>query len=160
MLFSRLPCFCQAGTCETWSKILPGSEQQKCTQTSPMVWRQRLHTPNAGGQGLTPGQGTRSQMLQPSPKQINAEKNTCNSWTDWFQVSTKISVQGKSYELSFIGGKMRTMAWETGSQIALRDCAKGQYVRFWWRGSSTQSSTYFTKHFLLLLRSWCHHEGI
>ena len=50
-------------------------------------------------------------------------------------VPTKKDVQGKSYELSFIGDKMRTMAWETARQIALGDCSKeavgeGQYVRF------------------------------
>ena len=35
--------------------------------TSLMVRGLRLHTPNAGGLGLIPGQGTRSHMPQPSP---------------------------------------------------------------------------------------------
>ena len=65
---------------------------------------------------------------------------------------------------SFIWGKMRTAAWRTEPQMALRDCSteavgEAQYIRFWWRGSSMQSSAYFTKGFLLVTRSWCHHKG-
>ena len=50
-------------------------------------------------------------------------------------------------------------------KIALRNGSKaavgeGQYIRLWWRGSSVQSSTYFTKGFLLGMRNGCHHEGI
>ena len=42
-------------------------------------------------------------------------------------------------ELSFIWGKMRTEAWETAPQIALRNSStevgkEGQYIWFWWRG--------------------------
>ena len=60
---------------------------------------------------------------------------------------------------------MRNPAQETAPQITLRDCSievvgEGQYIRFWWRGSSMQSSAYFTKVFLLVTRSWCHHEKI
>ena len=29
----------------------------------------------------------------------------------------------------------------------------------WWKGTSVQSSTYLTKDFLPVKRSWCHHEG-
>ena len=63
------------------------------------------------------------------------------------------------------GGKMRTAAQEAASQIALRDCSKvavgeSQYIRFWWRGSSILWSTQFTKGFLLVMRVWCHHEGV
>ena len=59
---------------------------------------------------------------------------------------------------------MKTTAWEIAPQIALRNCSKaavgeGQYTRFWWRGSSGQSSTYFIKRFLLVLRSRCHMKG-
>ena len=50
---------------------------------------------------------------------------------------------------------------------SLRDCSEeavgeSQYIRFWWRGSSIQSSTYFinTKSYLLITGSWCRHEGI
>ena len=65
---------------------------------------------------------------------------------------------------SLIWGKMRTAAWRTEPQMALRDCSTeavggAQYIRFWWRGSSMQSSAYFTKGFLLVMRSWCHHKG-
>ena len=60
---------------------------------------------------------------------------------------------------------MRTAAWETAPQIALRECFReaveeGQYKRFWWKGSSVLSSINFIKGFLLVKRSWCHHEGI
>ena len=80
-------------------------------------------------------------------------------------LSTKKEAQCESYELSFIWGKMRTAAQETAPQKALRDCSKetageGQYRRFWLRESSMQSSAYFIKGFLLVMRSWCHHEGI
>ena len=73
--------------------------------------------------------------------------------------------RGATWEVSFIWGKMRTIAWERAPQMALRDCSKeavgeGQYIRLSWRGSSVQSSTYFTKGFLLDTRSWWHHEGI
>jgi len=45
---------------------------------------------------------------------------------------------------------MRTAAQETSPHMALRDCSKeavgkGQCIRFWWRGSSKQSNTCFTK---------------
>ena len=48
----------------------------------------------------------------------------------------KKDVQLEICELSFIGGKMRTVAREAASQIALRDCSKAavgesQYIRFW-----------------------------
>ena len=72
-----------------------------------------------------------------------------------------------TYELwvKFYWGKMRTAAQEATSQIALRDCSKAamgesQYIRFRWRGSSMPWSTHFTKGFLLVMRIWCHHEGI
>ena len=49
---------------------------------------------------------------------------------------TKKDVQLESCELSFIWGKMRTLAQEAASQTALRDSSKaavgeGQYIRFW-----------------------------
>jgi hypothetical protein len=49
---------------------------------------------------------------------------------------TKTDSQCESCELSFICGKMRTLASETAPHIALRDCPKqvveeGQYKRFW-----------------------------
>ena len=44
------------------------------------------------------------------------------------------NVLHESSELNFIWGKMRTTAWETAPQIALRNCSKeaigkGQYIR-------------------------------
>ena len=51
-------------------------------------------------------------------------------------MSTKKDVQLDSCELSFIWGKMRTVAHETAPQIALRGCSKevvggGQHIGFW-----------------------------
>ena len=48
----------------------------------------------------------------------------------------KKDAQLESCELSFIWGKMRTVAGEATSQIALNDCSKAtveesQYIRFW-----------------------------
>ena len=77
----------------------------------------------------------------------------------------KQDAQLESYEFKFYLGQMRTAAWETASQRALRDGSRaavgeGQHVRFWWRGSSTPWSTHFTKGFLFVMRIWGHHEGI
>ena len=49
---------------------------------------------------------------------------------------TEKDAQHESFKLSFIWDKMRTAAWETAPQIALRDCSteaagEGQCVRFW-----------------------------
>ena len=68
---------------------------------------------------------------------------------------TKKDAQHESFKLSFIWDKMRTAAWETAPQIALRDGSKqamgeGQYIRFWWRGNSMKSSAYFIRDFLLV----------
>ena len=41
------------------------------------------------------------------------------SFVDW-----KKKVQRESCELSFIWGKVRTIAWETAFQITLRNCSK------------------------------------
>ena len=69
-------------------------------------------------------------------------------------VLTKKVAQCERWELCFIWGKMSSSVQETAPQIALRDCSKeavreGQYIKFWWRRSSMQSSAYFTKGFLL-----------
>ena len=68
-------------------------------------------------------------------------------WT----LSAKTDAQFERCELSFIWGKMRTAAQETAPQITqklLQRDSGGRSVWFWWRGSSVQSSTYFTKGFL------------
>ena len=67
-------------------------------------------------------------------------------------------------ELSFIWGKMRTIAWETAFQIALRNCSKevggrSVYLWFWWRGSSCSQAHIFCRRFLLVTRNRCHHGG-
>ena len=65
------------------------------------------------------------------------KKKRCTAWELW---------------VSFIWGKMKTVAQEAAPQIALRDCSKAavgasQYTRFWWRESSIPWSTHFTKGF-------------
>ena len=74
-------------------------------------------------------------------------------WT----LSAKTDAQFERCELSFIWGKMRTAAQETAPQITqklLQRDSGGRSVWFWWRGSSVQSSTYFTKRFLRVVRNW------
>ena len=59
---------------------------------------------------------------------------------------------------------MSTAAQEIVSQIALRDCseeAEGKvsiYVIFM-KEEYMQSSTYFSRRFLLVMRNSCHHKG-
>ena len=78
-----------------------------------------------------------------------------NRW--WLWLFLFIDMAGDifiSCQLSFIGGRMRTIAWETAPQIALRNCSKGvggrsmyMYVIFM-RGEYIQSSTeFFTEDF-------------
>ena len=43
---------------------------------------------------------------------------------DSFEFSTEKNAQCESWGLSFIWGNMRTAAWETAPQIALRNCSK------------------------------------
>ena len=45
-------------------------------------------------------------------------------------------------------------------QLQYQSFQEGQYIRFRWRRSLVQRSAYFTRGFLLVRRSWCHHEGI
>ena len=45
-----------------------------------------------------------------------------NNW--FYKLLTKYNAQGERCEFSFIWGKMRTIAWETASQIALRNSSK------------------------------------
>ena len=62
--------------------------------------------------------------------------------------STEKNAQRESCKLSFIWGKMRTIAQETAFQIALRNCSKevGGQLRIHVilvKGEYVQSSTYF-----------------
>ena len=71
----------------------------------------------------------------------------------------------KSCESRLIWGKMRTIAWETAFQIALRNCSKevgGKVsVIYDWevkgRGC-VQSSTFFWQRLAARMRSRCHHQ--
>ena len=79
----------------------------------------------------------------------------------------KKSAQHESCKLSFTGGKMRTIAWETVPQIPLRNCCKEiegkvSIYGIWGKGKYMQSSTYyifFCRWLLLVMKSNCHHEG-
>jgi len=68
------------------------------------------------------------------------------------ELLTKKDMQCEKCKLSFIGGKMRTLGWKTASQKALRWWGRSIYMILV-KGSSMQSSTYFTKGFLLVIRS-------
>ena len=65
-----------------------------------------------------------------------------------FAVDWNKNAQHESCELSFIGSKMRTIAWETAFHIALRNCSKevagkvSIYVILV-KGEYMQSNTYF-----------------
>ena len=60
-------------------------------------------------------------------------------------------------------GKMRTEAWKAAPQVALRHCSEAAVeeptYRILVKGSAVQWSAYFKLSFLLVTRSWCHHEG-
>ena len=45
-----------------------------------------------------------------------------SNYGDTCQLKKKKKVQHEGCELNFIWGKMKTIAWETASQRALRDC--------------------------------------
>ena len=75
----------------------------------------------------------------------------------------KKNAQHESCKLSFIWGKMKTAAWETAPQIALKNCSKETvgkvniYVILVKR-VYIESSTYFSRRFLLVTRNSYHHE--
>ena len=59
---------------------------------------------------------------------------------------------------------MRTAAWETVPQIALRSCsteAAGEagIYKVLVKGEYMQPSTYFSRRFLLVMKNSHHHEG-
>ena len=67
-------------------------------------------------------------------------------------------------------GEMRTAAWETAPQVALRNCSKeaggrSVYMRFWCGGVHAITHIFFLKVSsalmkpLLVVRSSHHHEG-
>ena len=66
-------------------------------------------------------------------------------------LSTEKNAQRENCELSFIWGKMRTIDWETASQIVLRNCSKeveeerSIYIWFWWRGIRAIRHTFWQK---------------
>ena len=67
--------------------------------------------------------------------------------------------QHKSCELALLGAKR---GLQPGRQrlFSKETLGEGQYITFRWRESSMQSSAYFTKGFLLIIRSRCHHGRI
>ena len=75
----------------------------------------------------------------PSPSSLmDSVQNAMYFWTPLSLfpsvLQTEKKAQHESWELSFTGGKMRTIALETGFQVALRNCAKeiaGESVCTW-----------------------------
>ena len=81
----------------------------------------------------------------------------------------KNNTQCESCELSFIWGKMRTVAQETASQVwgtaPKRQRGRSVYMWFWGRGHTCNQAHIFRRRFLLVLwrllliiRSRHHHE--
>ena len=66
-------------------------------------------------------------------------------------------------KLNFIGARLRTVAWETAFQIALKNCLEvGGKVSIFvilLKGEYMQSGTYFWKKFLLVTGLGLHQEG-
>lgn len=54
---------------------------------------------------------------------VEIESVLVYAWFGFMFVNWK-NAQCESYELNFIWGKIRTIAWETASQIALRNCSE------------------------------------
>ena len=130
---------------------------------------------NVGDQSLIPGLGRSPGEENGNPLQYSCLENPMNGGAGWLQSIgsqrvghdwvTLLSLSLERCEFSFIWGKMSTTAWVASSQIAVRDYSKAavggsQYIRFWWMGSSIPWNTHFTKGFLLVMRIWCHREGI
>ena len=70
-------------------------------------------------------------------------------------LSAKNNAQCESWELSFIWGKMRSIAWKTAFQLTLRSSSKAaagrSYMQFSWRGCVPSSSWLYKSQ---LHKSW------
>ena len=58
---------------------------------------------------------------------------------------------------------MRTAAWETAPQVALRNCSKeaggrSVYMRFWCRGSTCNDARIFPEGFICSHEAFASHE--
>ena len=70
----------------------------------------------------------------------------------------------RKLQVKFYSRKIRTAAQETTPQIALRNCSReeGEKVSIYVivvKGEYMQSSTYFSRRFLLVMKNSHHHEG-
>ena len=73
-------------------------------------------------------------------------------------LSMEEHAQHESCELSFIWGKMRTVAWETASQIALRTALKRKWgSQFICNFGEGRYVYHFGRVLLLITRSSCLH---
>ena len=87
------------------------------------------------------------------------------SWME-ASVSFKKMHEVKSPKLSFIWGKMRTVAQETAPQTALRNCSKEAECKgrskspvwFWWRVYTCNQTHIFFRRLYLVMRNSHHHE--
>ena len=117
---------------------------------------------NAGDAGLTPGLGR-----SPGGGNGNALWYSClrNPWTEehgrW---RLKICITWELRIKFYLGQNGACSLGDSISDISERllqsDKGEEQYIRLWWRGSSVLLNTHFTKGFLLVMKIWCHHEGI
>ena len=77
-------------------------------------------------------------------------KKRCTTW----ELQVKFYL-GQSEDCS-LGGSIS----DSSERLLQSGSGESQYIRFWWRGSSMPWSTQFIKDFLLVMRIWCHYEGI
>ena len=73
--------------------------------------------------------------------------------TEEKKVNVSVDLKNVQYEtckLSFIRGKMRTAAWETAPQIALRDCSEGAAGKNQYRCDSGEERVHAIRHVVFL----------
>ena len=77
-------------------------------------------------------------------------KKRCTTW----ELQVKFYL-GQSEDCS-LGGSIS----DSSERLLQSGSGESQYIRFWWRGRSVPWSAQFIKDFLLVVRIWCHYEGI
>lgn len=101
--------------------------------------------------------------LHPHPGRCPSSFTNTKTRQLWWHLSTEKKAQHESCELNLTWGKMRTIAWETVSQIPLRNRWKergrggAQYICDLGEGRYVQSATLLGRELLLVTRSRCLH---
>ena len=89
-------------------------------------------------------------LSSPSPSAFNLSiKKKCTTWELWVKFYWGQNEDGSP------GGSISY----SSERLLQSGSGESQHIRFWWRGSSIPLSPHFTKGFLLVRKSWCHHEG-